>query len=261
MAFRIQSIDAIHAQRRQVRSSRRRFDLSDEAIKLEYFYDPFCGWCYASAPAVAAIAEAYPDALLMRPSGLFANGDTIPVSAMADHAWRNDRRIAALTGQTVTVEYHDRILRNPDGLFDSTYATRAIVALGEIDAFFEPELLHALQIARYVDAKDTARAEIVAAVAAEVARLHGQAIDESAFADRLRNDEVLAAATAEKMQETASRMQMLPGSGIPRLLVSVGDHREVIQNEDLYSGAEAVVRAIASVAARAASKSSTPSRP
>jgi putative protein-disulfide isomerase len=228
--------------------------MGDEAVKLEYFYDPFCGWCYASAPALAALAETYPDELLMRPSGLFANGGSLPISEMAEHAWRNDTRIADLTGQTVTLEYRERILQNPDGLLDSTYATRAIVALGEVDAPLEQKLLHALQTARYVDAKDTARAEVVAAVAAEVARSQGHAIDKTAFEDRLRNDEVLAADTADRMQKTVSRMRTLPSSGVPQLLVSVGDHREVVQGHDLYGGAEIVVEAVTGVAARAAKR-------
>src|SRR5271163_4890850 len=46
--------------------------LSDRAVKLDYFFDPLCGWCYASAPALEALAEAFPDALTMLPSGLFA---------------------------------------------------------------------------------------------------------------------------------------------------------------------------------------------
>ena len=26
------------------------------ALKLYYFFDPLCGWCYASAPALAGLA-------------------------------------------------------------------------------------------------------------------------------------------------------------------------------------------------------------
>lgn len=31
--------------------------MSDPEIQLDYFYDPFCGWCYASAPALKALGE------------------------------------------------------------------------------------------------------------------------------------------------------------------------------------------------------------
>ena len=211
---------------------------TDRTIKLDYFFDPLCGWCYGSAPALSALADAYPDALVMRPSGLFANGGTRLMSTMADHAWRNDMRIAELTGQRFTTDYRDRVLRDPQALFDSTFATRAIVALGAIDAGLEPVLLHALQTARYIDAVDTARAETVAAVSAQVAGSRGHGLDEAAFADRL-------------VRDTSMRMQALQVSGVPQLLVSALDHREVVEGADLYGGAEAVKMAVERIAARA----------
>jgi putative protein-disulfide isomerase len=91
--------------------------VNDQAMKLEYFFDPFCGWCYASAPALKAVAERFPAALTMRPSGLFAGAR--PIASIADHSWRNAKRIAELTCQLYTVQYHDSILRRPHGIFDS----------------------------------------------------------------------------------------------------------------------------------------------
>jgi len=64
--------------------------------------DPFCGWCYASAPALKAVAERFPAALTMRPSGLFAGAR--PIASIADHSWRNAKRIAELTGQQTSLE-------------------------------------------------------------------------------------------------------------------------------------------------------------
>ena len=126
--------------------------VNEQAMKLEYFFDPFCGWCYASAPALKAVAERFPAALSMRPSGLFAGAR--PTASIADHSWRNAKRIAELTGQVDTVQYHDNILRRPQGIFDSIFATRAIVAMGEIDPALGPELLDSLQTARGANPKD-----------------------------------------------------------------------------------------------------------
>lgn len=55
-----------------------------QTIELQYFFDPFCGWCYASAPALEGLAAKYPGQLSMMPSGLFFDGR--PISSMADHA-------------------------------------------------------------------------------------------------------------------------------------------------------------------------------
>lgn len=229
--------------------------MTDTPIALDYFFDPFCGWCYASAPALAALAEAYPDALAMRPSGLFGGDGARPVSFIADHAWRNDTRITELTGQVFTTEYRDRILLDPEGFFDSTYATRAIVAFGEVNAKLEPALLHALQTARYLGAQDTSKPEIVAKVATELARAHGHELDETEFTERLARDEGLAARAQERIRETMMLMQRLGGAGVPQLLVRVGDHGEVVQGADLYGGAATVTKAVERIAARAKTRS------
>ncbi len=199
--------------------------MTEQAIKLEYFFDPLCGWCYASAPALAALAEAYPDALQMRPSGLFSEGGARRMAAIADHAWHNDTRIAELTGQEFSLDYRDSVLRKSDALFDSAYMTRAIVAVGEIDQALEPRLLNALQRARYAGAQDTSLAQTVASVTAELCREAGHPINEAAFAARLHDDADLAARASARVAETQERMQKLSGSGVPQLLVSVGDHR------------------------------------
>jgi putative protein-disulfide isomerase len=224
-------------------------DVNDHAMKLDYFFDPFCGWCYASAPALRAVAKRFPAALTMRPSGLFAGAR--PTASIADHSWRNATRITELTGQPYTAQYHDNILRRPQGIFDSIFATRAIAALSEIDPTLGPALLDSLQTARYVDAMETSDATVVASVAAKVGRQHGHSIDEAVFALKLINDEGLSRRTEERIRKTRARMIELSESGVPFLLVTLGKHREVIQNSDLYSGPDVVLKALESVRGRA----------
>lgn len=226
---------------------------TDARVTLEYFFDPFCGWCYASASALESIAETHPDALVMQPSGLFAGDGARPMRTIADHAWRNDRRIGELTGQVFTTAYRDQILQNPDGLFDSIHATRAMVALGKLAPKLEPALLHALQTARYVDAQDTTRAKVVAHIAAVLAKDYGFQIHADAFAERLTSDQDLTTHTAQRINATRERMLCLPGSGVPQLLVTVGGHSEVVQGADLYGGSAVVLQAIDGIKERAAS--------
>ena len=219
--------------------------VKDQAMKLDYFFDPFCGWCYASAPALKAVAKRFPAALTMRPSGLFAGAR--PIASIADHSWR----IAELTGQVYTVQYHHNILRRPQGIFDSIFATRTIVALGEIDPTLGPALLDSLQTARYIDAMETSDAAVVAAVVAKEGRKHGHSIDEAVFALKLTNDEGLSRRTGERIRKTQARMIELSESGVPFLLTTFGKHREVLQNSDLYSGTDVVLNALEPVRDRA----------
>lgn len=222
------------------------------ALQFHYFFDPLCGWCYASAPALAAIDGAYPGAVQMMPSGLFADHNARPVSSMADHAWRNDMRISNLTGQRFTEAYRDKVLLNAGGVFDSGPATRALIALGKLSATLEPKFLHQLQLARYIEARDTSLPDEVAAVAIEVAQEASFSLSLDAFALRLTEDKELAARANARIAETRNLMTRLSSSGVPQLLVSLDGHAEVIHGAPLYSGDDKVLRIISEVASRLA---------
>ena len=135
-------------------------------LQLLYFFDPFCGWCYAAAPALAGLAETWPKSLKMMPSGLFSGPNARPMTqGLADYAWQNDQRIEQLTGQSFTTTYRDQLLRGEGLHFDSGPATRAMTALAAIDLALEPAFLHAAQIARYIEGQDTTQPAILAAIA------------------------------------------------------------------------------------------------
>lgn len=214
-------------------------------IELQYLFDPFCGWCYASAPALAGLAEEFGDSLKLLPSGLFVGGR--PISSIADHAWRNDQRIQALTGQKFTDAYHRRILMAPDGVFDSGPATLALIALGEEDSGLEPHFLHAVQIARYVEGRDTASINEVAKVAVQVASRHGVELTADAFAERLRGDVDLQARCSQRIDETKDRMNSLGVRGVPQLVVIVNGMTHALDGEVLYQGPQKLIAAMAAL--------------
>lgn len=203
-------------------------------LELQYFFDPLCGWCYASAPALAGLAEHHGAVLRMMPVGLFMQPR--PIAGIADYAWQNDQRIATLTGQRFTESYRAQVLQAADGVFDSTLLTRALTALGEQDAALEPRLLHAAQLARYVDGMDTCRAEAVAQIAVDVAREANINLDAAEFASRLRDDRTLTETTARRVALAQQAMQALPSGGVPQLLVRAGGKTQVIAGQPLYNG-------------------------
>lgn len=203
-------------------------------LELQYFFDPLCGWCYASAPAMAGLAERHGAALRMMPVGLFMQPR--PIASIADHAWQNDQRIATLTGQRFSEAYREQVLLAADGVFDSTPLTRALTALGEQDATLEPYLLHAAQLARYVDGVDTCRAEAIAQIAVKVAQGAGFSLEATEFASRLSEDRALAEVTARRVTLAQQAMQALPSGGVPQLRVTVDGVSRVIAGQPLYAG-------------------------
>ncbi|MEB3045438.1 DsbA family protein [Rhizobium mulingense] len=218
-------------------------------IELQYFFDPFCGWCYASAPALAGLADQFSDRLRMLPSGLFVGGR--PISSIADHAWRNDQRIQALTGQRFSKEYHQNVLLAPNGIFDSGPATLALTALGEHAATLEPRFLHAIQIARYVEGRDTSNVHEVATVAVQVAAVHGIDLTAEIFAERLRNDPDLRARALERVEDAQRRMDMLGIRGVPQLVALINGQAHVLSSEALYQGPARLVAALDELSADA----------
>ena len=66
--------------------------MNTRAFEIEYVYDTLCGCCYASGPALGAIANAHPKALRTRPSGLFAGSGARPKSSIADNSCRIRKR-------------------------------------------------------------------------------------------------------------------------------------------------------------------------
>lgn len=219
-----------------------------DTLELSYFFDPLCGWCYASAPALAGLVATYGSALKMKPSGLFMGPR--PVSSIAAHAWRNDQRIGSLTGQRFTEAYRDRVLLAPDGVFDATALTLALVALGEVDPALEPRFLHAAQVSRYVEGEDTSRIEAVAAVVARVADAAGVQLDAVAFADRLRSDEALRDKTSTRVGQAQAEMRSLRLNGVPQLHVLATGLPTAIDGQDLYAGRDALLARIAGLSAR-----------
>ena len=218
-------------------------------LRFDYIFDPLCGWCYASAPALAALARAWPERLTLRPSGLFADDGARDLTPeWARHAWVNDQRIAAMTGQVFSTAYHDQVLQGAAKRFDSGPLNRALTAVHAIDAALEPAVLARLQAARYVDGQDTARAAVVAQVTAQALQDAGHALDAEAFAQRLHSDAALAQATQARTQASQALMRDMNVRGVPQLLVHVDGAVRSVDSAALYQEAEHLIDAITALA-------------
>lgn len=214
-------------------------------FKLLYIFDPLCGWCYASAPALASLAAAFPQQLELMPSGLFSDTGAREMSpSLATHAWTNDQRIESLTGQVFSEKYFNQILMSTDGRFDSQAMNRALTAIRQLDATLETQVLHHLQHERYVNGQDTSAPQVVANIAAQHLQAAGYELDASDFALRLAHDEALAEQTHRRTQTTQALMDKLAVRGVPLLLVQTGDRYEQISGKPLYVDPQALVAAI-----------------
>ncbi|GAA0506886.1 MULTISPECIES: DsbA family protein [Pigmentiphaga] len=139
-----------------------------ETTRLHYIYDPFCGWCYASAPLMAAARHLLP--VTAHGGGMMAGSNRQPVTdRLRNYVMPHDRRIAAMTGQPFGQAYFDGLLRDHDAVFDSEPPITAILAA--LDAGGEGrdlDLLARLQRAHYVEGRRIADAGVLTEMAADI---------------------------------------------------------------------------------------------
>lgn len=202
-------------------------------IRFEYFYDPLCGWCYASAPALQALSEMYPQQLTLLSSGLFSgHGARMLSPDWAQYAWKNDQYISSLTGQVFSTEYKDQVLLGDNIAFDSTMMNRALTALASINTQLAVHALHELQIARYVHGQNTADAAVIAQLINDTFPNQTYGID----AARLTGDTALITDTEHAIGHAQARMRTFDIQSVPQLVVTVDEETHAIASADLYAG-------------------------
>lgn len=215
--------------------------------KLQYIFDPLCGWCYASAPALHYLARHHGDRLELMPSGLFSDEGARQITAQwAEHAWANDQRITSLTGQPFSESYHQLLLSG--SRFDSTYMNRALTAFQHAGAAAEAGLLHVLQHARYVEGRDTSRCDVVADISATWAQEHGAESDADDLTSEFEDDAALRDQTEQRIARVKRLMHEKGVGGVPLLIATAYGKEHIISGYDLYRGEESISAALAALA-------------
>ncbi|MPS26285.1 MAG: DsbA family protein [Alcaligenaceae bacterium] len=175
--------------------------------RLHYIYDPLCGWCYASAPLVAAARDLLPVAA--HGGGMMAGSNRQPVTdRLRNYVMPHDRRIAAMTGQPFGQAYFDGLLRDHGAVFDSGPPITAILAA--LDTGGEGrdlDLLARLQRAHYVEGRRIADADVLAEMAADIG------LDRQAFATAYAARE--GAPTRAHIAESRALLAHAGGQGFP----------------------------------------------
>lgn len=205
--------------------------------RLQYFFDPLCGWCYASAPALGYLAQYHAEKLELMPSGLFSDEGAQDITAQwAEYAWSNDQRIASLTGLPFSERYHQLLLSGTR--FDSTFMNRALTRVRDIGPTAETSLLHMLQHARYVEGRDTSLPDVVEDIVDDWARVNPPGIQHDRVIRVPDTDEALRRMTDERIAKVKQLLNQKGLRGVPLLLVTINGNEHIISGHDLYGGAQ-----------------------
>ena len=195
--------------------------------------------------SLSGLAEAFPDALTLMPSGLFSEENARDISQeWAVYAWRNDQRIEQITGQQFSTAYYNHVLHGDNLRFDSGPVTRAMTLIRTIEPTLEHEFLAVVQQARYIQGLDTANPQILGLVAEKIAAKKGIEIPTGQFAAQIADDQQLATTTKERITLTQQFMQRLNISGVPLLLLSINGQEFLLHGADLYNGPGKLINSI-----------------
>ncbi len=130
-----------------------------------FIFDPLCGWCYGASPVLDRMVEDGFGVELL-PVGLPEEARPIEPD-FAELIWGTDRLVAQHTGQPFTRAYR-ALLNGGSANLDAWPATLAAIAVARTRPDRQIAALHALQIARFVNGRDTGDAAVVETILREI---------------------------------------------------------------------------------------------
>ncbi|MBV8252431.1 MAG: DsbA family protein [Chitinophaga sp.] len=136
-------------------------------MKLIYVMDPYCGWCYGTSEQVEKLAAHYGDQMQLEvlPAGMWAGANARPQNShLARYIQSHDLQVASRTGAKFTDAYF-RTLQDASRILDSEIPSRAIVTVNEKWPHLLLTFTHAIQHARFVEAKDLSNNDTYIAIA------------------------------------------------------------------------------------------------
>jgi putative protein-disulfide isomerase len=183
-------------------------------MRLVYFADPLCSWCYGFGPELAKLLEAHPEATLDLVMGGLRPFNREPVTAQFRAMLRGHwKHVADASG----LPFDPAALEIPGFTYDTEPACRAVVAARAIEPTSAAACMKAIQAAFYRDARDPTRAQVLAECAAEAGH------DRTVFLAAMES-----AAARQATLEDFRRSQALGVRAFPTLAAARGTQLDLV---------------------------------
>jgi len=189
---------------------------------LHYFYDPLCGWCYASESLIEVARHIPGLRIELHAGGLIPNPVRLP-EAKRKQVRVADGRIHDLTGQEFGPAYLDVLLDHPNSIWHSPPTIGAVLAA---EAMVEGQgfaMIAAIQRAHYVDGRRVVDANVLADIAKSIG------LNESEFRTQYG-----LAAVAEHIEDSQKMMHWFGLHGFPTFLLERAGRFGRLEHEPLY---------------------------
>ncbi|WCE30923.1 DsbA family protein [Vibrio sp. SCSIO 43137] len=191
-------------------------------VKVHYFFDPMCGWCYGATSLLAAIAANSEITLELHPGGMIDNRAIEP--DFRNHILASDQRIAQITGAEFGEGYIQRVKSGDEMVLDSFITARAIVTAQQLGAA-PLEMLKAIQSAHYFEGKQVNRPEVLQELAASLG------LDTAVWKKAFTANQNIKRAEIHKSHQL---MQQLQVQGYPTLIVEKDTVFTVLPHSRFY---------------------------
>jgi putative protein-disulfide isomerase len=180
-------------------------------VKIHYFYDPMCGWCYGATSLIEVINDAVNFELVYHPGGMIHRQVITP--SFRQHILTADKEIEKQSGEPFGEDYKARVSSNEDLIFDSYLATCAILVAEEmgVNAF---TMLKAIQAAHYQQGMQVEVMDTLKGLALQ------QGLEETVWEQKMWQYE---SKVATVIQDTRKLMNKFQVNGFPTLLAEVKD--------------------------------------
>jgi putative protein-disulfide isomerase len=159
----------------------------------------------------------------------------------ADYIRTSDRRIAAMTGQSFGDAYLTGLLDDPESVFWSAPPIAAVLAAGDLRPGADVQMLHAIQLAHYLDGRRVVEADVLRSLAVSIG------LEPEAFERALQGDQ--ASAHVERSLDLMRRTGL---RGYPGFVVETHGVLVRMPHETFYGRPAAFVDAVSRAAARTA---------
>jgi len=176
------------------------------SLTLWYFADPMCSWCWGFSPVIEQIRSVFNGRLnIALMLGGLRPGTTQPMSSkMRDEILHHWHEVHKLTGQPFSFDG----AMPEEFIYDTEPASRAVIAVAELDKDKIFTYFKSIQSAFYVDQLDVTKEEHLA----ELARQQGLSSDQ--FLTYFHQDEVV-----QKTQFQFKGSQQAGVKGFPSIVL------------------------------------------
>ena len=191
-------------------------------VKVHYFFDPMCGWCYGATALVEILAEVPEFEITYHPGGMIPKRAIDP--SFRQHILQADCQIATMTKAHFGDAYKARVTGAGDFIVDSYSTTRAFL-VGQDMGIEAHKMLAAIQKAHYQDGKHLDELNVLADLAVSMG------LDKTTWSGKMADSE---AKMLSQVQESHDLMGQLQVSGYPTFILEKDDRLTRLPHSNYY---------------------------